>query len=211
MSSLRKNQAPNQALPRATPIKGALARVVDKLCPGVVYRREDLAQFSNSVDRHLRSLVSVGKLRKLAPGLYHAPRTSRFGPLPASDEQVVRAFLRDEDFLVFSPSAYNSVGLGTTQLYNQTLVYNHKRHGLFKLGNRQFDFRVKPRFPKKLTPEFLYVDLLNNLSELIEDREMVLARARDKVADFDAVKLSQALNMYGNMATRKLVHRWLGE
>lgn len=25
--------------------------------------------------------------------------------------------LRDKDFLVFSPSAYNTVGLGTTQLY----------------------------------------------------------------------------------------------
>jgi len=33
-------------------------------------------------------------------------------------------FLRDKDFLVFSPSAYNAVGLGTTQLYNRTLVYD---------------------------------------------------------------------------------------
>lgn len=197
--------------PVATPLKGAVGRVADKLSPGVVYRREDLAQFSNAVDRHLRSLLNVGKLQKLAPGLYHVPRNSRLGPLPASDEQVIRAFLRDDDFLVFSPSAYNSVGLGTTQLYNQTLVYNHKRHGRFKLGNRQFDFRVKPRFPKKLTPEFLYVDLLNNVSELAEDREMVLSRARDKLTLFDPTKLGQALKMYGNMATRKRVQGWLSE
>ena len=39
------------------------------------------------------------------------------------------AFLRDKDFLVFSPSAYNTLGLGTTQLYNRTLVYNHKPTG----------------------------------------------------------------------------------
>jgi len=199
------------ANPAGTALKGALARVADKLCPGTVYRREDLAQFSNAVDRHLRSLLSVGKLQKLAPGLYHVPRPSRFGPLPASDEELVRAFLRDDDFLVFSPSAYNSVGLGTTQLYNQTLVYNHKRHGQFKLGNRQFDFRVKPRFPKKLTSEFLYVDLLNNLSELAEDRDMVLARAREKLVDYDFTKFKQALKAYGNMATRKRVQEWLGE
>ena len=80
---------------------------------------------------------------------------------------------RDKEFLVFSPSSYNAVGLGTTQLYNRTLVYNHKRHGVFRLGNRQFDFRVKPRFPKKLSREFLYVDLLNNLEELAEDRAHV--------------------------------------
>lgn len=43
------------------------------------------------------------------------------------------------------------------QLYNHTLVYNHKRYGVFCLGNREFDFRMKSRFPKKLTSEFLYV------------------------------------------------------
>jgi hypothetical protein len=190
-------------------LSGASARLADKLCTGMVYRREDLARLSNAVDRHLRILLSAGKLHKLAAGLYHVPRNSKFGPLPASDEQLVRAFLRDDDFLVFSPSLYNSVGLGTTQLYNKTLVYNHKRHGLFKLGNRQFDLRVKPRFPEKITPEFLYVDLLNNLDELAEDRDLVLARAQEKLAHFDASKLSQALKKYGNMATRKRIQGWI--
>ena len=55
--------------------------------------------------------------------------------MPA-DDVVIEGFLRDKDFLVFSPSAYNTIGLGTTQLYNRTVVYNHKRHGVFKLGNR---------------------------------------------------------------------------
>ena len=90
---------------------------------------------------------------------------------------MVRGFLRDKKFLVFSSSPYNTVGLGTTLLYNSTLVYNHKRHSVFKLGNRAFNFRVKPRFPKKLTSEFLYVDLLNNLEELAEDRDAVLSQA----------------------------------
>ena len=102
------------------------------------------------------------------------------------------------------------MGLGTTQLYNSTLVYNHKRHGVFILGNRQFDFRVKPRFPKKLTPEFLYVDLLNNLGELAEDRDAVLSQARTKLMSFNQARLQQALNSYGNMATRKRVREWVG-
>jgi hypothetical protein len=129
--------------------------------------------------------------------------------LPPTDEQVVSGFLRDKDFLVFSPSSYNTVGLGTTQLYNSTLVYNHKRHGVFRLGNRQFNFRVKPRFPKKLTPEFLYVDLLNNLDELAEDRDAVLSQARTKLLSFNQSLLLKALNSYGNMATRKRVGEWI--
>ena len=153
------------SLPKSA-LRGAAAHLADELKAGHVYRREDLARLSNAVDRHLRELVSMGKLQKLAQGLYHVPKQSNFGPLPPADDQVVKGFLRDKEFLVFSPSSYNAVGLGTTQLYNRTLVYNHKRHGVFRLGNRQFDFRVKPRFPKKLSLEFLYVDLLNNLEEL---------------------------------------------
>lgn len=190
-------------------LRGATAHLADELKAGNVYRREDLARLSNAVDRHLRELVSMGKLQKLAQGLYHAPKQSNFGPLPPADDQVVKGFLRDREFLVFSPSSYNAVGLGTTQLYNRTWVYNHKRHGVFRLGNRQFDFRVKPRFPKKLSREFLYVDLLNNLEELAEDRDMVISQARSKLASFDLDRLHEAIERYGNMATRKRLREWM--
>jgi hypothetical protein len=190
-------------------LRGATAHLADELKAGHVYRREDLARLSNAVDRHLRELVSMGKLQKLAQGLYHAPKQSNFGPLPPADDQVVKGFLRDKEFLVFSPSSYNAVGLGTTQLYNRTLVYNHKRHGVFRLGNRQFDFRVKPRFPKKLSREFLYVDLLNNLEELAEDRDVVLSQARSKLGSFDINRLQEAVENYGNMTTRKRFREWI--
>lgn len=193
------------------PLRGAAAHLADELRAGQVYRREDLAHLSTAVDRHLRELVATGRLKKLAQGLYHAPKHSSFGSLPPTDEQVVAAFLRDKDFLVFSPSAYNTLGLGTTQLYNRTLVYNHKRHGVFHLGNRQFDFRMKPRFPKKLTPEFLYVDLLNNLDELAEDREAVLRQAHNKRPSFDPARLQRAIANFGNMATRKHFKDWIDE
>ena len=190
-------------------LRGAAAHLAGELQAGRVYRREDLARLSTAVDRHLRDLVATGKLKKLAQGLYHAPKQSSFGPLPPADEQVVGSILRDKDFLVFSPSAYNTVGLGTTQLYNRTLVYNHKRHGVFRLGNRQFEFRMKPRFPKKLTPEFLYVDLLNNLQELAEDHDAVLRQARSKLPSFDSTRLQCAADSFGSVATRKRLREWV--
>lgn len=189
--------------------KKAASRLGASLRPGRVYRREDLAPHSSSVDRHLDELVSAGRLTRLAQGIYYAPRESSFGVLPPEDDEVVSAFLRDREFLVFSPSAYNAAGLGTTQLYNKTLVYNHKRHGVFKLGNRHFDFRMKPRFPRKLTPEFLFVDALNNLDELAEDRAELLRRAEQKVSSLPADRLRRAAESYGSMATRKRVLRWL--
>ncbi len=47
-------------------LRGATAQLADELKAGHVYRREDLARLSNAVDRHLRELVSMGKLQKLA-------------------------------------------------------------------------------------------------------------------------------------------------
>ena len=81
---------------------------------------------------------------KLSGGLYYVPRQSVFGKAPADENDLVAAFLKDDRFLVTSPNDYNTLGLGTTQLYNTRRVYNHKRHGDFKLGNRSFHFVRRP-------------------------------------------------------------------
>jgi len=173
------------------------------LRPGQVYRRQELARWSHAVDRHLKQLVAEGTLMKLRGGLYVMPKDTAFGKAPADDEKLVSAFLRDHRFLLASPNAYNTLGVGTTQLYDKTVVYNHKRHGEFALGGRKFEFRVKPAFPAKLGAEFLLVDLVNNLDRLAESREEVLARVRKTAASYDASRLRRAARDYGNMTTRK--------
>ncbi|MEJ1340713.1 MAG: hypothetical protein RPU64_00095 [Candidatus Sedimenticola sp. (ex Thyasira tokunagai)] len=173
------------------------------LRPGRVYRRADLAQWSKSVDRHARELVDQGVLEKLQNGLYHYPKNSVFGQVPADERELVRSFLKEDDFLLTSPNAYNTLGLGTTQLYNSRIVYNHKRHGLFTLGGISFEFHRKPRFPRKLSEEFLLVDLLNNLPTLAEDLDALRTRARKKAKELNANKLRVAARNYGKVATRK--------
>ncbi|RED25778.1 hypothetical protein BJ123_13011 [Rhodopseudomonas thermotolerans] len=173
------------------------------LKPGEVYRREDLARWSNAVDRHLRQLVDEGVLTKLAGGLYAYPKETPFGKAPANDDKLVETFLKDHRFLLASPNVYNSLGVGTTQLYDTTIVYNHKRHGDFSLGGRRFAFRVKPSFPKTLSKEFLLVDLVNNIDQLAESKDDVLERVRKQVASFDASRLQRAARDYGNVRTKK--------
>lgn len=183
--------------------------LIKRLHPGRVYRREDLTAWSRSIDRDLQQLVGGGFLQKLAQGLYYAPKQSTFGAMPPDDQEVVGAFLRDPYFLIFSPNAYNSLGVGTTQLYNTTWVYNHKRHGRFRLGNRSYEFRSKPKFPRTVTPEFLLVDLLNNLDMLAEDKDLLLERVRSRFAEMDPKRIKKALTDYGSVATRKLTRDWL--
>ena len=172
---------------------------------GQVYRRDDLAKWSKSVDRHLDALVEQDTLQKLSQGLYYYPKLSAFGKTPPEEEVLIRSFLKDSRFLVTSPSTYNSLGVGTTQLYNERTVYNHKRHGEFKLGNRKFSFRMKPHFPSKVTQEFLIVDLLNNLESLAEDPAEVLKNVALKVRTMDTRKLKRDVSKYGNAKTKKIL------
>ena len=179
------------------------------LKPGQVYRREDLTRWSNAVDRHLKQLVSDGTLTKLAGGLYSYPKKTVFGKAPAEDDKLVETFLKDRRFLLASPNAYNNLGVGTTQLYDKTVVYNRKRHGDFRLGGRKFAFRVKADFPKTLTKEFLLVDLVNNLDQLAEAKNEVLERVRNRAASLDTRRLQRAVRDYGSVRTKKFFERAL--
>lgn len=179
------------------------AQLNKHLRAGRVYRREMLLPLSKALDRDLETLVSKGMLQKLAGGLYYKPVTSVFGLLPPKDDDLVRCFLRDDHFVLYSWHQYNGLGLGLTQLYNRVVVLNAKRHGVFKLGNKEFDFRRSNRgFPSKLTPEFLMVDLVNNLDELAEDTSFVKERIKKNLNNFDRHKVLRLAKKYGKVGTK---------
>jgi hypothetical protein len=180
-----------------------LQQLKNQLKPGEVYRRTELANWSKSVDRHLDELVQEGTLQKLSQGLYYFPKESVFGKTPPDENMLVQSFLKDHRFLLTSPNAYNSLGVGTTQLYNVRTVYNHKRHGEFILGNQTFHFRIKPHFPKKVTDDFLLVDLVNNLEKLAEDKADVFKKVSAKVQLMDRKKMKHSVAEYGSVKTKK--------
>jgi hypothetical protein len=56
---------------------------------------------------------------------------------------------------------------------------NQKRHGTFDLGGRVYHFERRMNVPRKLSKEFLLVDLVNEVDQLAEDRDALLARVRE--------------------------------
>ncbi len=180
------------------------------LKPGKLYRRADLEKWSTAVDRHLGQLTMDGTLEKLSGGLYYVPKQSAFGKAPANDDDLVKAFLKDNRFVVTSPNDYNSLGVGTTQLYNTRKVYNHKRHGNFRLGNRNFDFVRRPYVPAKVTKEFLLVDLVNNLKHLAEDQPALMDNVKKKAKEMDVKRLKQLVSDFGTVATKHTFESILG-
>ena len=181
-----------------------LSKLRKSLRRGQVYRRADFLSLSNNVDRHLKQLVEEGTLTKLARGLYYYPKQSVFGAVPARDKELVAAFLKDHRFLLTSPNIYNTLGVGLTQLYNTTWVYNHKRHGCFWLGRRKLDFRVKPHFPKTLSEEFLLVDLVDNFHYLVDENyEARHESMKRRASRMDTKVLAKNVREYGGVKAKK--------
>lgn len=176
-----------------------------KLKPGKVYRRSELAQWSNAIDRHLQLLLQDGSLIKLAQGLYFVPRQTVFGVAPPDDDTVVKAFLKTTDFVIVSPNMYNALNVGTTQLYNQKVVYNKKRQGDFNFGGRYMSFRKRDNFPKKITPEFLLTDLMQNLDNLAEEKEVVYNKIASRISHSDSTKLLSTSKRFGNSTVAKKI------
>lgn len=184
--------------------------VLHSMKSGVPYRRQALSQYSGAIDRDLSYLVKEKLLRKVGPGLYVKPKKSRFGLLPPDDKALVSSFLK-RDFLMFSRTDYNKLGLGLTQTYNEVIVYNHERHLKTVLAGRPFSFqRPSNGFPRTMTKEFLLVDLLNNLKRLSEDMSHLHEKISLNIKNFDMSKLYSLAEAYGKVSTRKFINQLKG-
>lgn len=180
-------------------------KLLSKMKMGQVYRRKDLEEYSKSLDRDLAKLCKSGALNKISHGMYVRREVSQFGPLPPNERDLVRSFLGDSRFLMTSYNSFNSLGLGLTQLGNETVVYNRKRHLKTKLGSRVFVFKIVREFPSKVSKEFLLIDLLNNLDEVGADEEVVLSNIKQKLTDFDHTKLVRMAKQYGKVKTKRFI------
>lgn len=178
-------------------------KLKDAMRPGRVYRRQDLGGLTTAVDRDLKTLVESGEVRKLGYGLYYRPMKNVLGDTPPDDRELVRAFLKTDDFLLTSYNHFTNLGLGLTQVYNTALVYNHKRSGEFRLGGKRFQFSLVPAYPKALSKEYLLVDLMNRLRELPDDISAVRRNLKYEIKEYDHARVSECLRLYGRPAARR--------
>ena len=122
----------------------------------------------------------------------------------------MRGFLKGAPFLFTGPSRWNALGLGGTAVSVEQLVYNTKRSGEFRFGNRRYRFR-RVRFPRKPTPEWFAVDLLENheMAGVGLDRLEEGLRRAVKAGTLRRKRLREAAEKYGTRSTRSRVNRAL--
>ena len=63
---------------------------------------------------------------------------------------------------------------------------------------------------EQLTPEVLFVDLLNTLGKLASNINAVLNHARRQLTIFDPIALQLAVDQFSDMPTRRLIREWAG-
>ena len=182
-----------------------------ELQAGRVYRTRDLERWTANAPRLAKRLASKGLLLPLAHGLFAAPEPSRFGAVPPSDEALMRAFLDDTPFVFTGPPRWNALGLGTTAVFADTLVYNTKRSGRFVFGGRPFLLR-RVAFPHPAPSEWFVVDLLEHADQAASSRRALEPRLVDALARgrFDRDKLADMAARFGTRETHALVARALG-
>lgn len=150
------------------------------------------------------------KLREAAHGLYYAPVESRFGPAPAREEEILRAFFGKSPFVITGPPRWNALGLGSTAMFAATLVYNTRRTGEFTLDGRRFLFR-RVLFPDNPPPEWFVVDLLQHHEmagvSLAEIEARLVATLRE--GRWSRNRLREMANTYATKATLGFVERCL--
>jgi hypothetical protein len=183
-----------------------------ELKKGRVYRTEDFFRFDKNPTRLASKLVEEGKLRQLRKGLYYAPRHSAFGEVPPSEDELLRAFFRGRPYLRTGPSVWNALHLGTTAVEAMPLVYNRTRTGKVRLGGRSFELR-RVRFPRRPTPEYFVVDLLENAERAGADLGSVgtALTAALHAGRFDAGRLHGMAAEYGTRRTQEVVRSALRE
>ncbi|MGE0184050.1 MAG: hypothetical protein AB7F91_17395 [Parvularculaceae bacterium] len=75
-----------------------------------------------------------------------APRKTRFGYAPADPKKIVKCFLQDSRFLIVPPGAFNALGVGATQLYNETMTLMQSAEGGLILAEEFFAFDGRRAF-----------------------------------------------------------------
>lgn len=175
------------------------------LKPGHSYRRGELVMYSPSVDRELKKLVKIGYVKKERNGLYSRLGTSKFGEVPVDTKELVKKFLNTNDFLIVEYNKLNSLGLGLTQLYKEMVVYNHKRHGHFKLGSDRFYFKRRNGYPRNVDREFLLIELLNERKRLAEEVLNLENKIKSILDNLNIAKLKKYSEDFGKVAAKKMI------
>lgn len=103
---------------------------------GQLYREELSGQVTEAAFyKIVERLCKEGELSKVAQGTYCRPKTGRFGILPPSETEIVKAFTKNHTGMTIGYSLYNSLQLTTQIGKNIEVLTSCIEQGQKTIGN----------------------------------------------------------------------------
>ena len=151
---------------------------------GWVFTHMDFSGLGNmaTIERVLSRLVVSGEIKRIRRGLYYIPEMSRWGEVPPSQSNIIKALSRAMN-TYFVPDGANALyQLGLTQQVPMKQVYlTDKQISPISIGKIQIEF--KRVSPKKLSGAKKGVSLYLSAIEYLGKNEVFQESIKSKIAN----------------------------
>ena len=111
---------------------------------GWVFTHMDFNQLDNlaTVERILSRLVTSGKINRIRRGIYYIPENSRWGEVPPSQSNIIKALSRsmNTDFIPDGANALYQLGL-TQQVPMKQVYLTDKQISTISIGKTDIEFK----------------------------------------------------------------------
>jgi len=162
----------------------AVKTILSNHSAGWVFTHMDFAKLNNmaTVERTLSRLVKTKEIKRIRRGLYYIPEMSRWGEVPPSQSNIIKALSRSMNTYFVLDGANALYQLGLTQQVPMKQVYlTDKQISPISIGKTQIEF--KKVSPKKLSGAKKGVSLYLSAIEYLGKNEVFEESIKFKIAN----------------------------
>ncbi|MEA2092066.1 MAG: DUF6088 family protein [Campylobacterota bacterium] len=150
---------------------------------GWVFTHVDFNSLGNmaTVERVLSRLVVSGEIKRIRRGIYYIPENSRWGEVPPSQSNIIKALSRsmNTDFIPDGANALYQLGL-TQQVPMKQVYLTDKQISTISIGKTNIEF--KKVSPKKLSGAKKGVSVYLSAIEYLGKEEILEESVKTRVA-----------------------------
>ncbi len=151
---------------------------------GWVFTHVDFSSLGNlpTIERVLSRMVASGEIKRIRRGIYYIPEYSRWGEVPPSQSNIIKALSRamDTDFVPDGANALYQLGL-TQQVPMKQVYLTDKQIATISIGKTSIEF--KKVSPKKLSGAKSGVSVYLSALEYLGKEEALQEDVKSRVAD----------------------------
>jgi hypothetical protein len=163
---------------------------------GWVFTHVDFKHLGNlpTIERILSRLILSGEIKRIRRAIYYMPETSRWGEVPPSQSNIIKALSRayETDFIPDGANALYQLGL-TQQVPMKQVYLTDKQISTISVGKTKIEF--KKVSPKKLSGAKSGVSSYLSAIEYLGKEEAQQEDVKLKVANIMDKKIAKELEV----------------